>query len=141
MAIQKIKKILIPLDGSKNSLRGLDMAVSQAQITGSSITGIYVFPHAYEMYYWRRSDISDALKKNASKIMKVARNHVKRRVEFNEKIMEGDPGPMINKFAQSNNVDLIVIGARGLGSIKETFLGSTSHYTVHKSKVPVLVVK
>ena len=37
--------------------------------------------------------------------------------------------------------DLIVIGSRGMGAIKEFFLGSTSNYVMHKSKKPVLIVK
>jgi len=38
----KIKKILVPLDGSKNSLRGLDMAITLARASNATITGIYV---------------------------------------------------------------------------------------------------
>ncbi|MFQ5573134.1 MAG: universal stress protein, partial [Nitrosopumilaceae archaeon] len=54
-----------------------------------------------------------------------------------------DPGFDIVKFAHNkkNKIDLIVIGARGLGSVKEVFLGSVSNYVVHKSKIPVVLVK
>lgn len=34
-----IKKILVPLDGSKNSLRGLDAAISLAKQTNATIVG------------------------------------------------------------------------------------------------------
>jgi nucleotide-binding universal stress UspA family protein len=40
-----------------------------------------------------------------------------------------------------NKFDIIIIGSRGLGSVKEVFLGSVSHAVVHKSKIPVLIVK
>jgi nucleotide-binding universal stress UspA family protein len=60
---------------------------------------------------------------------------------FYRKIIKGDEGPKIVKFANDNNFDLIVIGSRGMSSIKEIFLGSTSNYVVHKSKTPVLIVK
>jgi nucleotide-binding universal stress UspA family protein len=33
------------------------------------------------------------------------------------------------------------MGSRGLGAIREFFLGSVSHNVVQNSKVPVLVVK
>jgi nucleotide-binding universal stress UspA family protein len=36
---------------------------------------------------------------------------------------------------------MIVIGARGRSRAKEIFLGSVSNYVVHKSKLPVLIVK
>ena len=45
------------------------------------------------------------------------------------------------KFSQKSRFDIIVIGARGLGSVKEVFLGSVSYSVVHKSKIPVLIVK
>jgi nucleotide-binding universal stress UspA family protein len=38
----KIKKILVPLDGSKNSLRGLDEAIYLARQCQATITGLYV---------------------------------------------------------------------------------------------------
>jgi nucleotide-binding universal stress UspA family protein len=33
------------------------------------------------------------------------------------------------------------MGSRGMGKWKEVFLGSTSNYVVHKSKIPVLIIK
>ena len=37
----KIKKILVPLDGSKNSLRGLDLAITLASPFSAVITGLF----------------------------------------------------------------------------------------------------
>lgn len=47
----------------------------------------------------------------------------------------------ILNFSQKNKYDIIIIGSRGLGSIKEVFLGSTSHAVVQKSKIPVMIIK
>jgi len=43
--------------------------------------------------------------------------------------------------AKEDDVDMIVMGARGLGKIKKTILGSVSDYVLNKSKVPVLIFK
>lgn len=51
----------------------------------------------------------------------------------------GDPVSEILKY--SENYDLIVIGSRGRGIIKEIFLGSVSEGVIRKSKVPVFVFK
>ena len=40
----KLRKILVPLDGSKNSFRGLDKAISIAKQSESIITGMFVIP-------------------------------------------------------------------------------------------------
>ena len=41
MIQKKISKILVPLDGSKNSIRGLEMAITLARQCGAIIAGIY----------------------------------------------------------------------------------------------------
>ena len=38
----KIKNILVPLDGSKNSIRGLDKAISLARAGHGTITALYI---------------------------------------------------------------------------------------------------
>ena len=38
----QIKKILVPLDGSSNSFRGLDVAIHMARESHATITGLYV---------------------------------------------------------------------------------------------------
>lgn len=62
-------------------------------------------------------------------------------VLFKDKVVYGDEGSKIINFAKNNNFDVIVIGARGKSFLKEIFLGSTSNYVMHKSLIPVIVVK
>ena len=49
----------------------------------------------------------------------------------------------VNEFCKKNAIKkiVIVIGSMGMSNIKEMFLGSTSNYVIHKSKIPVMVVK
>jgi len=44
-------------------------------------------------------------------------------------------------MANSKKFDIIVIGSRGQSGLKEVFLGSVARAIVHKSKIPVLVIK
>jgi nucleotide-binding universal stress UspA family protein len=53
----------------------------------------------------------------------------------------GSPGEFIIKAAKEENVDMIIMGARGLGKLKKTILGSVSDHILNKSKVPVLIIK
>jgi nucleotide-binding universal stress UspA family protein len=48
---------------------------------------------------------------------------------------------VILDFASSNDIDLIIMGSRGLGIVKGVLLGSVSQYIVEQAKCPVLVVK
>lgn len=61
--------------------------------------------------------------------------------KFEYKTGGGNTGSEIVNFAKKNKFDMVIIGARGLSGAKEKFLGSVSNYVMHKSSVPVLVVK
>ena len=140
--VRGIKNILVPLDGSKNSIRGLDKAISIAKDSKATITGVHVF------HLPRLAGIK--LTKNMEKDARAKATHAigiaKRLVEKNGipykwKTTAGKTGDAIVNTAKGTRADMIVIGARGIGAAKETFLGSTSNYVMHKAKMPVLIVK
>ena len=140
--MQNIRKILVPMDGSKNSMRGLDEAIYLARQCHATITGLYVIPLAKPVTDSQISYLEKYLLNNASKFMLKAKTHAAQNgILFDDDIIYGDEGPKIINYANNKSYDIIVIGSRGMGSIKETFLGSTSNYVLHKSKVPVLIVK
>mgnify|MGYP003963177373 FL=1 len=62
-------------------------------------------------------------------------------VLFKYQTGSGNIGKSIVSKIDKDKFDIVVIGARGMSSSKEMFLGSTSHYVIHKAKVPVLIVK
>jgi len=142
MIKNKIKKILVPIDGSKNSLRGLDEAIYLARQCQAIIIGIFVFKLPPGMVLNKKKLEYGSLK-SAEILMEAAKTKAGRHgVQLNYKIIKGaDPGYDIIQFSKKHKSDLIVIGARGLGAFKEVFLGSVSNYVLHKSKVPVLIVK
>lgn len=54
--------------------------------------------------------------------------------------IDGKPGHAIVKCAEEHGANLIIIGSRGLGTMRRTFLGSVSDFVVHHVHVPVIVV-
>jgi len=140
---KKISKILVPLDGSKNSERGLEMAITLARQTGAIITGvfsIYAPPHSE---FRGVASVEKAFNKEVKKILEDAKVLAAQNgIVFKEKIMRGEIGYNIIKLAHGKeHFDMIVIGSRGRSSAKEMFFGSTSNYVIHTSKIPVVVVK
>ena len=139
---KKIKKILIPLDGSKNSLRGLDEAILMARSCGATLTGIFVMERNPDKDFRRIGEFEKQILKTADQFMEKAKvRSAQNGIDFHSTTVFGDPAATIVHFAKTKKQDLIVIGARGLGGLKEKFLGSVSNYVLHKSKTPVLVVK
>ena len=144
MAI-KIKNILVPLDGSKNSIRGLDHAIYLARQCQATITAVHAkhLPTVYALH--PLGFLGTNFSKEAKKILDAAKlRAAKKGVLLKQNMLRGgDPGYDIVKFAEKHRpkFDIIVIGARGQGATKAMFFGSVSNYVVHKSKVPVLVIK
>lgn len=138
----RFTKILVPLDGSKNSIRGLNHAIYLARQCQATITGITVIERPPVREFRAIQYPEKQLLKDAESIMAFAKKHsAQNGIIFERKITFGDPGYMVAKFAKDKKFDVIVIGARGRGALKELFFGSVSNFVLHKSSVPVLVVK
>ena len=74
--------------------------------------------------------------------MKTAkRKCTQNKIRFLDVIAYGEEGPKIVDYAKKQKCDMIIMGSRGMGSIREVFLGSTAHYVLDKSKIPVMIVK
>lgn len=142
MIKNKIKKILVPIDGSKNSLRGLDEAIYLARQCQAVIIGLHIIKVPPGIVLNKKKLESGSIK-SVEILMDAAKTKAGRHgVQLNYKIVKGaDPGFDIVQYSKNHRNDLIVIGARGLGAFKEAFLGSVSNYVLHKSKIPVLIVK
>ena len=137
-----IKKILVPIDGSKNSLRGLDVAIGLARQCDAVIVGLNVIKVPPGIVLNKKKLESGSIKA-VEMLMDAAKTKAARHgIQLNYKIIKGaDPGYDIVQYSKKHKNDLIIIGARGLGGLKEAFLGSVSNYVLHKSKIPVMIIK
>ena len=143
MIKKKISKILVPLDGSKNSIRGLETAITLARNCKATITGIYSIYAPPHSEFRGVGSVEKSLNVQVKKFMEEAKVlAAKNGIVFNEKIVRGEIGYNIIKSAHGrNNFDMIVMGSRGRSSTKEMFFGSISNYVIHTSKIPVVIVK
>jgi nucleotide-binding universal stress UspA family protein len=139
---EEIKKILVPIDTSPNSILGLKKAIYLASRCGASITAFHVLELPISSVI-RITDsmLEKGIKKADRIISECIKISDKEEIGVDYKTSSGRPGSEILKYAQKNNFDLIIIGARGLGAGKELLLGSISSYVIHKSKIPVMVVR
>ena len=141
-----LKTIMVCLDGSKNSLRGLDTAILFAKQSNAMILGVHS-DTSFSAFSAVRAPIlpEKKWKKEASKLIYVAKKKVeKNKIKFEGIVIGGHTsGIDLTTFANNptNKIDQIVIGSRGMGFPKELFFGSTSNFILHKAKAPVTVVK
>jgi nucleotide-binding universal stress UspA family protein len=131
--------ILTPVDGSEPSLRAVELAATLARGLGSKLTVLAVRQQIVGRRLvadvWSQDDVAALLKKAmevtaALGIKDAALAEVKSR----------DVAHAIVDYAEQNDVDLIVMGASGMGSIKSFVIGAVSDEVLRKSICPVTIV-
>ena len=134
----EIRKILLAYDGSESSERAVDLAGSLAHRYGSKIIVLHAFPHMP-----RVTAPSDHDVREIHQAREVAEGLVNRlledHLEATPDVLEGPAAEAILSAAEAHDVDLIVVGRRGLGKFSGLLLGSTSDRVLHYAKAPVLV--
>jgi len=137
---------MVCLDGSKNSLRGLDKAILFAKQSDATIIGVHS-DTSFSAFSAVRAPIlpEKKWKKKAREIMNIVKKKTeKNKIQFKGIVIGGHTsGIDLTTFANNpaNEIDQIVIGSRGMGFPKELFFGSTSNFILHKAKAPVTIVK
>ncbi|CEP11447.1 hypothetical protein [Parasitella parasitica] len=88
-----------------------------------------------------RERISNVEKESAAALNAVVTWFASKGITVSPRILSGEPGETLKDFAEANQVDLVIVGSRGLGFLKRQFIGSVSDYLIHHLKCSVLVVK
>lgn len=137
-----MKNILVPVDGSEGSDRAVAEAIAMAEICEARLNFLYVANINQLAINACLSDaILEAVTKAGNVILDRAMEMVPSGIEKEAYSETGSPAVVILDFASSNDIDLIIMGSRGLGIVKGVLLGSVSQYIVEQAKCPVLVVK
>ncbi len=89
-----------------------------------------------------QADMANKLRKEGEGILTQAKEDLPSDFPQAQEIHQiGHPVDVILETARSSNSHLIVLGARGLGSIKEVVLGSTSHRVLMHAPCPTMIIK
>lgn len=139
-----MRKILVPIDGSANSVRGLEKAIEFAKNDNSSIILLHIatLPPVHVLGH-SKDKVKMSLAKKAQPFLQDAEDRcLNQNISFTTKIIYGyDPAYDIEQFVKKSKYDMVVIGAKGKSSLKRLFLGSVSSYLVQTLKIPVTVIK
>lgn len=135
------KHIVVAMDGSDNSLRALEDAIKIAS-AASQIEILYVASTDQIASKILKAGTLDKL--NEETRQKFAREEELLKtsgISYKVTIEHGEPGKTISKYVNDNNVDLVVIGCRGLTVMQEMVFGSVSTYVLKNVDCSCLVVK
>ncbi len=136
-----IKKMLCPVDFSEHSKNALNVAIQLKDILSAKLDILHV-SQDYMINKMVKSQEKDRALKDLKEKAKESLNSFVKDLSIKEEryIDEGEPSKKIITFLKERDIDLVVMGARGLGLIKGMLIGSVTDAVLKSSPCPVLVI-
>lgn len=146
-----VSRILFPSDGSRAS----DEAFKQLVPLASALKAQVTLFHDYALLSVTHSEVLEAcetsgatldelesaLKAKGRELLELQGQQLAASgVSFDLVQVRGHTGERIVEMAQNLQIDLIMMGSRGLNSLDSFLLGSTSLHVLHNSRCPVLII-
>lgn len=158
--LKNIKKIIILIDGSTASMKAARFGISLSKKFRSDLIGLTVIdlmslPYGYFLTQPGTSSHDDILKRKKreakkwldeveNSVLKIQNENGPNRIRFRSEILE-DPFSKVENtilnYAETENVDLIVMGTRGGSGLKMTLRGSVASGVLSYSRCPVMIVR
>ncbi|MGA3360188.1 MAG: universal stress protein [Halobacteriota archaeon] len=142
------EKILIGTDGGDLMAPVYDHAAYFARLTDATVHIAYVLDIAGFTAYpidssWE--NMYDVLLDEGKQIVANAKRDLASRGVNEDRIvttvLDGHPAEEIDKYAGSQDIDLVVIGSHGRKGLDRLLIGSVADKVVRGSRVPVLIVR
>lgn len=142
------RKILVSYDGSNRSKKAIKEAKNQASITEKA--EVHVISVVTPGIKSNDTAIAGNISMSDAEFLLPELHQIKREMEalgivtiteIRTDFSQRNPGRAICEYALANEIDLIIVGNRGLSNIKSLLLGGVSNTIVQNAKCPVLIVK
>ncbi len=135
-------RIIVAIDGSEHSKRALSCARELAERFGASLWLVYAYPQTSDLRsYDQFEKLIARRKREGQSILDEARKILgKISCEINEELLEGPEAEAILSVAETQKIDLILMGTRGLGSFEGMLVGSVSRKVTYHAFCPVMLV-
>lgn len=147
-------KVLIAYDGSSTSYQALKESLPMLESQNAELLFLTVIPEMEISVLppggdlqppWTgiaSQDLESQLKENGQRVLEEAAHMAKEAgLAYKTKAIYGSPRLSICQVAEEENVDLIVMGSRGLGPVKRLLLGSVGDYVVHHAPCSVFIAR
>jgi nucleotide-binding universal stress UspA family protein len=135
-----LRHVVVGVDGSENSRRALDWAVTLARPAGARVTAVHALGLLDRLDDERvtTADHRDAIVEQFRTVWCAALDDAD--LPSERIALDGSPADVVLRAAEERGADLIVVGERGTGGGAASELGSTSRRVLEGADRPVLVV-
>ena len=159
------KKIFVPVDNSEHSVSAVDMAVELAKSFDASVVASHAYAARMHDYRFKQMEFTlpeeylheEAMEKQrkihdtlitmgleliSDSYLVVAEQRCKEAgVPFEPKMYDGKNWKVIAKDIDESDYDLVIMGALGLGAVKDSVLGSVCERVTRRVRTDTLVIK
>jgi nucleotide-binding universal stress UspA family protein len=135
--------ILFPIDFSESSKKIIPYVITMVQAFQARVHLLYVvrdfkYLTSFHVPHPSLDQLENEVLESAQKmIAQVCEEHFNAGIT---RVLTGDPATMIIHYAQTENVDLIIMGTHGRKGLDRTFFGSVAENVVKNAPVPVMVI-
>ena len=130
------RRILVPFDGSPSAVRAIQHVVALARAGHQSeVFVLYIQAVSSDADPESTERIGRSILEQANELL------ASQPIANTTFVLTGRPAEVILTAVQKYDIDLIVMGSRGLGSIASMMLGSVASNVAQRSAVPVTVVR
>ncbi len=160
-----VKHIYVPVDNSDYSNRAIDLAVELGRAFGARLTGCHVYAARLHDYRFKQMEYTLPEEyKDESELERQRKIHdsliamglqlisesyldvMKARAEaaglaFTPRMMDGKHYKALIEDVQASDADLVIMGALGMGAVKDSQLGSVTERFVRKVSRDTLIVR
>ena len=139
-------KILLPVDGSELSLEAVRFAARLARAglrVKAVLANVQEPASLYEMVVAHDAELIDRISAEAGvHALQAAEALLKQAgIAYECEVAKGDPAHTLLDIVERFGCELVIMGARGLGTLRSALLGSVAHEMLHACAVPVMIVK
>jgi nucleotide-binding universal stress UspA family protein len=144
------QRILVPVDGSETSMRGVDEAIRLAKMSGGQVRFLHVidelsFALAMDHYSGFAGDWRAVLREDGARVLESAKASARAAgVQAQSTLHDGFNAKLADVVAAEANkwpADLIVVGTHGRRGVVRLILGSGAENVLRMAPVPVLLVR
>jgi len=159
------QKIYVPVDNSDHSMASIEMAVHLAKQLGAKLVGSHAYAARLHDYRFKQMEftlpdeykvegelekqrnihdtlITMGLQLISDSYLEVMKQKCEQeKLPFEEKMFDGKNFKIIVEDIQNNDYDLVIMGALGLGAVKDSMIGSVTERVIRRTKVDTLVMK
>jgi nucleotide-binding universal stress UspA family protein len=136
-SVQKVRPVVVGVDGSRTGPAAVDLAVGEAVRRGAPLRIVHVWPGRYTGVFRGRGALPSPA--DARRLLDVSARRARLTgpdLEISTELLDGGAAPLLTSC--SEQAQLLVVGHRDEAPFRSSW-GSTAAYLAHHSACPLLV--